>query len=302
MDIEVPQCRFDCNGRVLSLDRPRIAGIVNITTDSFSDGGRFLDPAAAIEHGLRLADDGADLLDVGGESTRPGADEVTVDVEIARVIPVIEALVARTTLPISIDTSKPEVMRAAVAAGAGLINDVYALRRDGALDAAAALGVPVCLMHMQGEPRTMQDDPHYDDVVGEVHRFLAERLFACQMAGIDAKRLLVDPGFGFGKTLAHNLALLRGIGRFAELAPVLVGLSRKRMIGTLTGRDDPADRVAGSTAAALIAVQRGASIVRVHDVAPTRDALAVWKAVAAGDRPVREPAKRPAAQSLWDDD
>ena len=296
-----PQKTIDCAGRLLILDRPRIAGIVNVTPDSFSDGGRYLDPQAAVAHGMQLIADGADLLDIGAESTRPGADDVLVDEEIARVVPVIAALAKQTSVPISIDTSKPEVMRAAVEAGAGMINDVRALRAEGAVEAAAALGVPVCLMHMLGQPRTMQDDPHYDDVVGTVHRFLAERLFACQMAGIETAKLLVDPGFGFGKTLEHNLALLREIARFAELAPVLVGLSRKRMIGKLTGRDIASERVAGSAAAAMIAVQRGASIVRVHDVAATRDALLVWNAVAAGDRkPVAKRAASPA--SLWDDD
>ncbi|HEY0180201.1 MAG TPA: dihydropteroate synthase [Dokdonella sp.] len=294
--------RLDLNGRELVLDRTRIAGIVNVTPDSFSDGGRFASVDAAVAHGLALVDDGADLLDVGGESTRPGAGEVAAADEIARVVPVVEALAKRTTVPISIDTSKAEVMRAAVAAGAGLVNDVRALRGDGALDAVAALGVSVCLMHMLGEPRTMQDAPHYDDVVADVHRFLAERLFACQMAGIDKKNLLVDPGFGFGKTLEHNLALLRALERFAELAPVMVGLSRKSMIGTLTGRERPAERAVGSAAAALIAAQRGAAIVRVHDVAATRDALAVWHALAQADAPParRAPAAKPSA--LWDDD
>jgi dihydropteroate synthase len=217
------------------------------------------------------------------------------------VVPVIQALAREVAVPISIDTSKPEVMRAAVAAGAGLVNDVRALRGEGALDAAAELGVPVCLMHMQGEPASMQDAPHYDDVVGEVHRFLTERMFACQLAGIDKRRILVDPGFGFGKTLEHNLALLRSLARFAELGPVLIGLSRKGMIGTLTGHADPLDRAAGSAAAALIAVQNGATIVRVHDVAITRDALAVWRAVGP---PAAAPARAPAAPRLagWDDD
>lgn len=291
---------IDCNGRELVLDRVRICGIVNVTADSFSDGGRYLDPQQAVEHGLRLVEEGADLLDVGGESTRPGAADVSADEEIARIVPVVAALAQRVAVPISIDTSKPEVMQAAVAAGAGLINDVHALRRDGALDAAAALGVPVCLMHMQGEPRTMQDAPHYDDVVGDVHRFLAERLFACQMAGIDKKKILVDPGFGFGKTLEHNLALLRALERFAELAPVMAGLSRKSMIGTLTGRKDPAERAAGSAAAALIAAQRGAAIVRVHDVAVTRDALAVGEAVGLAAAP--KPRAAAVKTSLWDDD
>ena len=290
---------LDCNGRELVLDRVRIAGIVNVTPDSFSDGGEHFDLERAVEHGVRLVDEGADLLDIGGESTRPGAADVDADEEIARVVPVIEALARRVAVPLSIDTSKAAVMRAAVAAGAGLVNDVRALRMDGALDAAAALGVPVCLMHRQGEPRTMQDDPHYDDVVGDVHRFLAERLFACQLAGIDKKKILVDPGFGFGKTLAHNLDLLRGLGRFGELAPVMVGLSRKGMIGTLSGRERPSDRVAGSLAAAVIAAGQGASIVRVHDVAATRDALAVWAAFAAGATPSRKRAVRP---SFQDDD
>lgn len=294
---------LDCNGRDLVLDRPRIAGVLNVTPDSFSDGGRWTDPGQAVEHALRLIEEGADLIDVGGESTRPGAEPVPAAEEIARVVPVIAALRERTSVPISIDTSKPEVMRAAVEAGAGLINDVAALRGDGALDAAAALGVPVCLMHMRGEPRTMQAAPEYDDVVGEVHRFLAERLFACQMAGIDKKRILVDPGFGFGKTLEHNLALLRDLERFAELAPVYVGLSRKTMIGALTGRDDPAARAAGSAAAALIAVQRGALLVRVHDVAVTRDALAVWAGVAAGDKPrAVNAATARAPRTPWDED
>jgi dihydropteroate synthase len=291
---------IDCNGRELVLDRARICGILNATDDSFSDGGQFRDPQRAIEHGLRLVEEGADLLDVGGESTRPGASEIAVEEEISRVVPIIEALAKRTSVPISIDTSKPEVMRAAVAAGAGLINDVYALRRGGALAAAAELGVPVCVMHMQGEPRTMQDAPDYDDVVADVHRFLAERLFACQMAGIDKKKILIDPGFGFGKTLEHNLALLRGLERFPELAPVMVGLSRKAIIGTLTGHASPADRAAGSAAAALIAVQNGAAIVRVHDVAITRDVLAVWHAVAEDDAPQKRIASK--KTSLWDDD
>lgn len=291
--------RLDCNGRVLVLDRPRIAGVLNITPDSFSDGGRFLDHGAAIAHGLELARAGADLIDVGGESTRPGAEGISVAEEIDRVVPVIQALAAAIDLPIAIDTSKPEVMQAAVAAGAGLINDVYALRREGALDAAAALGVPVCLMHMQGEPRSMQDAPHYADVVAEVHRFLADRLFACQLAGIDKAKVLVDPGFGFGKTLEHNLVLLRNLGRLAEIAPVMAGLSRKATVGHLTGRTRPDERVAGSVAAALIAVQRGAALVRVHDVAETRDALAVWQAVAEGDAAPRIASPPPLA---WDDD
>jgi len=293
---------LDCAGRRLVLDRPRVAGIINVTPDSFSDGGEHATTEAAVAHGLALAEQGADMLDVGGESTRPGAAEVPLEEELRRVIPVIEQLVARTALPIAVDTSKPEVMRAAVAAGAGMINDVYALRREGALDAAAALGVPVCLMHMQGEPRGMQDDPQYDDVVGEVHRFLADRLFACELAGIDKRKVLVDPGFGFGKNLEHNLALLRALERFADLGNgVYAGLSRKGMIGALTGRKAPAERAAGSAAAALIAVQRGARMVRVHDVAATVDALAVWQGVHAGDEAPRRDT-RPAAPRWPDDD
>jgi len=223
--------QLDCAGRILQLDRPRVVGIVNVTPDSFSDGGEHASVEAAVAHGLQLAEEGADALDVGGESTRPGADAVGVEEELRRVIPVIERLARDTSLPISIDTSKPEVMRAAVAAGAGMINDVYALRRDGALDAAAALGVPVVLMHMQGEPRSMQDAPRYDDVVAEVHRFLAERIFAAEMAGIAKKHIVVDPGFGFGKTSAHNLLLLAQLQRFADLGlPLLAGMSRMKPI------------------------------------------------------------------------
>ncbi len=285
--------QLDCNGRMLRLDRPRVMGIVNITPDSFSDGGAHFDADAAIAHGLRLAEEGADLLDIGGESTRPGAQEVSVEEELRRVIPVIEGLARATPLPISIDTSKPEVMRAAVAAGAGLLNDVYGLRREGALGAAAELGMPVVLMHMLGEPRSMQAAPEYDDVVGEVHRFLAERIFAAEMAGITKKNIVVDPGFGFGKTTAHNLQLLAQLRRFTELGvPVLAGLSRKRSIGELTGRSEPRARAAGSVAAHLIAAQNGAMLLRVHDVAPTVDALKVWQAVAAVPAP-RGAAMRP---------
>ncbi len=292
--------QLDCAGRILKLDRPRVMGIVNVTPDSFSDGGHHFDVDSAVAHGLRLAEEGADILDVGGESTRPGAEEVPVEEELRRVVPVIERLARETGLPVSVDTSKPEVMRAAVAAGAGMINDVHALRREGALDAAAELGVPVVLMHMLGEPRTMQDDPRYDDVVGEVHRFLAERIFAAEMAGIPRRRIVVDPGFGFGKTTGHNLALLAQLDRFVELGvPVLAGLSRKRTIGELTGRADPLQRVHGSVAAHLIAVQRGARLVRVHDVAATVDALKVWNAVDAVPLP-RASRAEPAIR--WPDD
>lgn len=291
--------QLDCSGRVLRLDRTRVMGIVNVTPDSFSDGGAHFDLDAAVAHGLRLAEEGADLLDVGGESTRPGADEVPVDEELRRVVPVVERLARETSLPISVDTSKPEVMQAAVRVGAGMVNDVYALRREGALQMAASLGVPVVLMHMQGEPRSMQAAPEYDDVVGEVHRFLAERIFAAEMAGIERKRILVDPGFGFGKTTQHNLQLLARLERFVELgAPLLAGLSRKRSIGGLTDRQSPQERVHGSVAAHLIAAQRGARIVRVHDVAATVDALKVWQAVA----DVPEPRKAAGAPAIsWPD-
>ena len=292
--------QLDCNGRILRLDAARVMGIVNVTPDSFSDGGAHDTTEAAIAHGLRLAEEGADILDIGGESTRPGSDEVPVEEELRRVVPVIEALSARTGLPISIDTSKPEVMRAAVAAGAGMINDVFGLRREGALAAAAELRVPVVLMHMLGEPRTMQAAPQYDDVVGEVHRFLAERIFAAEMAGIARRNIVVDPGFGFGKTRDHNLQLLAQLRRFTELGvPLLAGLSRKKSIGEITGRDVPAERVHGSVAAHLIAVQNGAAIVRVHDVAATVDALKVWAAVAAVPAP-RAAAAKPAIR--WPDD
>ncbi|MET3654401.1 dihydropteroate synthase [Dyella japonica] len=292
---------LDCNGRPLTLDRPRVVGILNVTPDSFSDGGSYASLDDAVAHGLRMVEEGADMLDIGGESTRPGAEDVLVEEELRRVVPVIEQLAARTNVPLAIDTSKPEVMRAAVAAGAGMVNDVYALRREGALDAVAELGVPVCLMHMLGEPRGMQDDPQYDDVVGDVHRFLTDRLFACELAGIDRRKVMVDPGFGFGKNLEHNLALLRALERFASLGSgVYVGLSRKSMIGAMTGRKIATDRLAGSIAAAVIAVQRGARMVRVHDVAATVDALAVWHAVQAGDTPARRDDKPSAPR--WPDD
>ncbi|MCU0233695.1 MAG: dihydropteroate synthase [Thermoanaerobaculales bacterium] len=269
-----------CGARLLDLTRPRVMGILNVTPDSFSDGGRHVALAAALERARAMVAEGADLVDVGGESTRPGAAAVTADEEIRRVVPVIEALAAELPVAVSVDTSKPEVMRAAVAAGAGMINDVAALRRPGAVEMATALGVPVCLMHMQGEPRTMQQDPRYDDVVGEVTAFLRARVAACTAAGMPRERLLVDPGFGFGKTLAHNLALLRGLPVVAGLGvPVLVGLSRKTMIGALLGDLPVGERLYGSVAAALVAVERGAAIVRVHDVAPTVQALRVLAGV-----------------------
>lgn len=292
---------LDCRGRELVLDRPRICGIVNITADSFSDGGQFLDPAAAIARALLLVEEGADLLDIGAESTRPGASPSDPAEQIARVVPVIEALAAQTTVPISIDTSDAQVMRAALAAGAGMINDVRALRAEGALEVAAEFAAVVCLMHMQGEPRVMQDEPYYDDVVGEVHRFLSDRVLACQFFGIDKKRIVIDPGFGFGKTLEHNLLLLAQLERFAEIAPVMAGLSRKSMIASMTGQTGVDRRIHGSLAAALIAMQRGAAILRVHDVAATLDVLRVWQSVAA--LPAAVGKSKPASNSrLWDDD
>lgn len=300
---EAPKPTLDCRGRLLILDRPRIMGVVNVTPDSFSDGGRHVDAAAAVRHALDLIEQGADLIDIGGESTRPGASPVSVEEELRRVIPVIEALAARATCPISVDTSKPGVIGAAIQAGAGLINDVRALREPGALEAAAESGAAICLMHMQGEPGSMQHGPVYEDVCAEVQRFLADRILACQFAGIDKKRIVIDPGFGFGKTLTHNIELLARLDALKVLdCPILVGLSRKRMIGELTGREAIEGRVSGSVAAALIAVQRGAQIVRVHDVAATRDALSIWQAISARI-PVATPAPaRPSASSLFDDD
>ena len=293
--------QLDCAGRILKLDRPRVMGIVNVTPDSFSDGGEHASLEDAVAHGLRLAEEGADILDVGGESTRPGAAEVPVEEELRRIVPVITQLARETGLPVSVDTSKPEVMRAAVDAGAGMVNDVHALRREGALDTAAALGVPVVLMHMLGEPRSMQDDPRYDDVVAEVHRFLAERIFAAEMAGIAKRAIVVDPGFGFGKTTDHNLLLLAQLERFTGLGvPLLAGLSRKKAIGDITGRKDPRARVHGSVAAHLLAAQRGAKLLRVHDVAATVDALRVLDAVAA--QPMPKPRQEPPSIRWPDDD
>jgi len=256
-------------------------GVLNVTPDSFSDGGHFASHAAAVEHGLRMAGEGAALIDVGGESTRPGAGPVAVQEELRRILPVIEQLRRATACILSVDTSKGEVMRAAAAAGAGFINDVRALREPGALEAAAASGCGLCLMHMQGEPRTMQAQPRYGDVVAEVRAFLSERVAACLGAGIDPLRLTVDPGFGFGKTLEHNLTLLRHLPELVAAGPpVLVGLSRKSTVGKLTGRE-AGERVYGSVALAVIAALKGARIIRAHDVAATVDALKVTAAVAA---------------------
>jgi len=277
--------KLDCGGKRLDLGRPAVMGILNVTPDSFSDGGRFLDPEAAMCRALEMEAAGAAIIDVGGQSTRPGAPEVPVDEELARVVPIVERLARRLKVPISVDTSKPEVMREAVAVGAGFINDVNALQADGALETAAELGVPVCLMHMQGTPRTMQDNPAYDDVVAEVKAFLAARRDAAVAAGVSSDAIVLDPGFGFGKTLEHNLTLFHELDAFAELGcPLLVGVSRKSMIGALTGR--PVDeRLAGSLAAAVLAVERGARLLRVHDVAATVDAVAVTLAVLEGRRP-----------------
>lgn len=264
-----------------------VCGIVNVTPDSFYDGGRYADHSRAIEHAYRLIDEGAELIDVGGESTRPGSRPPSVDDEIARVVPVVAALARTSTIPISVDTSRPQVMRAAVSAGAAMINDVRALRQPGALNTAAALGVPVCLMHMQGEPTTMQHAPRYVDVVAEVRGFLQGRVRACRAAGIPAECIVVDPGFGFGKTPTHNLELLAALWRVAALGfPVMAGLSRKGVLAAITGRRVD-DRLAGSVAAAVIAARNGASILRVHDVAATVDAMAVARAVeaTAGWRP-----------------
>ena len=250
-------------------------GVINVTPDSFSDGGRFANSAAAVSHALQMVEDGAGLIDVGGESTRPGAQGVSAEEEISRVIPVIEALAARTKVPISIDTSKPAVMTAAVRAGASMINDVRALREPGALEAAAGTDAAICLMHMQGEPRTMQAEPRYGDVVAEVCDFLRERAAACLASGIAGDRLVVDPGIGFGKRLEHNLALLAGLPALTGLGwPVLIGVSRKSMFGPLLGRAVD-ERVAGGVAVATAAVLAGASIVRTHDVAATVDAVKV---------------------------
>jgi dihydropteroate synthase len=270
---------LDCGGRPLDLSRPAVMGILNVTPDSFSDGGVFLSRESAIAHARRMADEGADIIDVGGESTRPGAQPVSAQEEMDRVVPVIEALREKISLPISIDTSKPEVMRAAVAAGAGFINDVRALRDEGALEAAASLQVLVCLMHMQGEPRGMQENPRYRDVLSEIGDFLRTRLQAARAAGIPAQRLVIDPGFGFGKTLEHNLELLRGLKKLQSLgAPILVGLSRKSLIGKALGL--PVEgRLQASVALALMAVQNSARILRVHDVGPTVETLRMWSAV-----------------------
>ena len=267
-----------CGRHTFDLARPLVMGIVNVTPDSFSDGGRFLDTPRALEHARRLREDGADLIDIGGESTRPGASPVSEADELGRVIPLVEALAAE-GLAVAVDTRKPAVMRAALGAGAAMINDIGALSAPGAIDACAATEAGVCLMHMQGEPGTMQKAPVYRDVVAEVRDFLVARARACEAVGIARERIVIDPGFGFGKTLAHNLSLLRSIGTLAATGyPVLAGLSRKASLGEITGRG-VGDRLPASLAAALAAVARGAAIVRVHDVRETVDALKIWLAV-----------------------
>lgn len=269
---------FLCGQFQFDLSRPLVMGIVNVTPDSFSDGGRHLLRDAALAHAHQLIEEGADILDVGGESTRPGALPVSMQAELDRVMPVIEGL-RDAPVPVSVDTCKPEVMRAALAAGVSMVNDINALQQPEALAAVAASDAAVCLMHMKGSPQNMQEQPHYHDVVTEVLQFLRARIAAAETAGIARERIVADPGFGFGKTLAHNLALLRDLGVLNELGvQVLAGLSRKSMLGTITGQDVE-HRVHASVAAALLAVQRGAKILRVHDVRATCDALKVWNAV-----------------------
>jgi len=264
-----------CRSRTLDLAQPRVMGILNVTPDSFSDGGLHFDRERAIEAGLRMIEEGASIVDVGGESTRPGAAPVSAAAELERVVPVIEALARRTTAVLSVDTSKPEVITAALHAGAHLVNDVRALRLPGALEAVAAHDAAVCVMHMRGEPADMQDDPRYDDVVREVREFLLERVAACRAAGIHGGSICVDPGIGFAKTAQHNLALLQNLHSFTELGgPLLVGVSRKSLIGMITGRP-PGGRMVGSAVMAALCVERGARIVRAHDVAATVDAVKV---------------------------
>ena len=265
--------RFDCNGKSLDLTHPQVMGVLNVTPDSFSDGGDFFSLDKAVARALQMEAEGAAIIDIGGESTRPGAAPVTLEDEIRRVVPVIEALQSRLKVPISIDTRKPGVMRAAIQAGAGFINDINALREPGALEVAAGFAVPVCLMHMQGEPRTMQEDPRYENVVDEVADFLQRRVTACEQAGVGRERLLLDPGFGFGKTVAHNLYLLERLNVLTRLGlPLVVGLSRKSMIARLLGLE-PGERLPASIALAVLAVERGARLVRSHDVAATWQAL-----------------------------
>lgn len=271
-------------GKSLDLSQPRIMGVLNCTPDSFSDGGRYQKFDSALRHAAQMIEEGADIIDVGGESTRPGAPEVSIDEELQRVVPVIEALHREFDVPVSVDTSKADVMLAAAAAGAGMINDVAGLRNPGALDAAALVhrqnGVAVCLMHMQGTPRTMQESPAYQNVVTEVLQFLLQRANVAETAGIAASSLVLDPGFGFGKTVKHNLSLLHNLGVYADYTyPILVGLSRKVMIKKILASNSD-ERLIGSVTLALLAAQRGAHIVRVHDVKATADALTLLQALA----------------------
>ncbi len=271
---------FRCGRFSFATDRPLVMGIVNVTTDSFSDGGLYVQAERAIEHGLKLREEGADLLDIGGESTRPGAQPVTAGIELERILPVIAGL-RDCGAALSVDTMKPEVMRAVLATGADMINDVNALRAPGAWEAVTGSDCGLCLMHMQGEPRTMQADPRYQDVIAEIAGFFARGMVEARSRTIDMNRLLIDPGFGFGKTLAHNVALFREIPGFSRIAPVLVGVSRKSMLGLITGKPVEA-RMPASVAAALLAAQSGAAVLRVHDVAATVDALKVWQALCQG--------------------
>ncbi|WP_288989216.1 dihydropteroate synthase [uncultured Pseudoalteromonas sp.] len=270
-------------GRTLDFAEPVIMGIVNVTPDSFSDGGQFLNTTAALSHAMQLLDDGATILDIGGESTRPGAPDVSLEDELKRVIPIIKAIREQSDCVISIDTSKAEVMRQAIEAGADIVNDVRALQEPGAIDVVAQFPeVAVCLMHMQGQPRSMQHAPHYNDLAGEINDFFSQRIAACEAAGIKQSQLILDPGFGFGKTLKHNYQILAQFNDYAKLGlPLLAGLSRKSMIGKLLNRDT-GDRLAGSLAGALIAAQNGAHIIRVHDVKETADVLGVYQACKQG--------------------
>lgn len=266
---------FQCGRYRFTLGQPLVMGIVNVTPDSFSDGGRYFSAERAIEHGLKLQAEGADLLDIGGESTRPGSAPVSVAAEIARVIPVIEGL-RDADIALSVDTMKPEVMRAALAAGADMVNDVHGLEAAGALAAVADSDCGLCIMHMRGMPADMQQDPAYREVVAEISGYLGLRLAAAQAAGIDARRMLIDPGFGFGKTLEHNVTLFKNLAQLADIAPVLVGVSRKSFLGLLTGRST-SDRLLPSVIAALLAAQSGAFVVRAHDVRETVEALRLWR-------------------------
>lgn len=270
--------RLHCGDFALDLSEPIVMGVVNITPDSFSDGGRFLNPRAAVAHARKLIEEGAGLIDLGAESSRPGASPLSIDEELARLMPVLRAL-RDVPVPISVDTGKPEVIRAVLDAGASMINDIHALRTPGAMDTVAGSRCALCVMHMQGDPQTMQRNPSYQNVVQEVKAFLAERVAALRAAGINGERIVIDPGFGFGKSVEQNYAMLRDLDHLSDLSlPILAGLSRKSMLGALIGRP-PAERLGASVAAALAAVERGARIIRAHDVAATVDALKIWQAV-----------------------